>query len=123
MEHRNGISDLVRDLMRLDFLGRQNAKPRSVLLGKIKIHVPGMKDRTMRRIYGQILPVGWISGSKDKEGGIYVIDSIPEVEKMIQTETSRKISIEDKIEMLKLHRRFLEARERERQSGQMRLPL
>jgi hypothetical protein len=122
------IADLIRDLMYSDFLGRENAKPRSILLGRIRIHIPGMKDRTMRRIYGKTMLVGWVPGKKNKEGkitegGIYVIDSIPEVEKMIRTETRRKDSIGDKIEMLKGHRRFLIARERERQSGQMRLPL
>ena len=112
---RKGIVNLIYDLLLAEFVGKENAKSRFLLLGRIKVHDPGMKDRTMRRIYGKILPVGWC------EDGIYVIDSIAEVEKMIKTETRRRDSIEDKLEMLHRHRHFLIAREKEKQTKQMAL--
>jgi len=66
----------------------------------------------MRKIYSIFPYVGWC-----KEG-IYIIDSIEEVDKSIQTETRRRDSIDENIEMLKQHRAYLIRRQRERGMSQ-----
>ena len=110
-----GIASLIRHILISDFLGKKNAQHRGVLLGRIRYHEPGIKDRRMRKIYGQILPIGWC----DK--GIYVIDSIEEVERMIQTEESRRDSIDEKIEGFKRHKAYLVQRQKEQETGQRSL--
>jgi hypothetical protein len=107
----NGIVDTIRTELLMNFLGKGKAKHRGILLSRCHYHTPKLKDRRMRLIYAKILPVGWC------KKGIYVIDKIQEVEKMIKTETSRKNAIEEKILMLERHREFL----RQRDMGQMDL--
>lgn len=113
----NSIIDIIRNRLLEKFLGRKNAKNRALLLGYIHYFEPGLKDRTMRRIYNAILPIGHC---KD---GIYVIDDPKEVEKMQKVIAKVIQTYEYKYENLEILKKFLIQREKEKQSGQMQLPL
>ena len=112
-----GISDIIRNHLLSEYLGKGNAKNRIFLLTYCHYFEPGLKDREMRRIYNSILPMAWC------RKGIYVVDDPEEIEKAIQTRESTKEAHEKAIVKLKEYKTFLirRKREEERRKEAMRL--
>ena len=115
MRSQNGIADIIRTKLLSDFFGKRNAKPRRILKFYCRYFEPKISDRRIRIIYKKTIPVLWCNR------GIYVSDDPLEVEEVIQTETKRKDSIEENIEILRQHKAYLIQRQRERGSSQLNL--
>lgn len=107
------ISGIIKERLLAEFFGKEKAKRRRVLLSYCKRIEPGLSDRDMRRKYKALdIPIGWC------RKGIYVIRDIKRLKRMIQTEESRKRSIEFQINKLRSWIEKLEMVEREKQQKQ-----
>ena len=107
----NSLSGIIRAKLLADFRGKRNAKNRHELLKYIHQTEPTVTDRDMREIYNRILLIGWC------DEGIYVIESIPEVEKAIRTRKRTIKSHEENVKQLQRYRQYLIDQKR----GQRRL--
>lgn len=101
MKNINKLSAIAREKLIREFKGKSNAKHRSFLLQYLRMFDPSITDREVRRLYNEILPIGWC------ERGIYVIDDLQEIDKMIEIRRKVIRSHEKYIENLIAYRKFL----------------
>ena len=80
---------------------------------------PGLKDRRMREIYSEILPIAYTT-QKGKTG-IYVVNSPEEVRRAIKTIEKTIETLEKKRDRFEVYEAYLIRREKERGTGQMSL--
>ena len=113
------ITEIIREELLRNYLGKKNAKHRYRLLYYCHYFMPKLKDRRMRRIYSQLLPIHYTS---DKEHpGIFVVDDPGEVQKAILTIGRTIETLEEKKRRFEDFEKFLIRRQLERASGQRRL--
>ena len=119
MKSQNGIVDIMRDELLRNYVGKRNAKLRSLLLTYCHFHTPKLTDRRMREIYSVIFPIAYTT-QKGKTG-IYVVDSPEETQKAIETIEKTIETLEKKRDRFEDHRTYLIRRQRERGENQMSL--
>ena len=95
------IIEIIKDKLLLDFLGKQNAKKRRILLSYATHFDKAITDRKLRRIYTKILPMAWC------RRGIFVVDDPCEVDKIDETICRSIETLEERKSTLKTHKKFL----------------
>lgn len=110
MKSPNGIVQIMEYKLYLDFLGKDSAKNRLELLEHCQKFFPSLKDRDMRRIYGENFCIGY---NKD---GIYLADDPDEIDRMIgimekTRETYRKKILRFELQKQRLIRMRMEKAE------------
>ena len=118
----NGKVSLITDTLLLHCVGSENPHTWKALFRYFKRFYPGLNEKEMRDICHDNLLIGW---GKD---GVYVVNSIEEIEQAIKSRSKTICSHKAYIRKLDDYRQFLfrkqeeeERRKREGQSPQMRL--
>ena len=118
----NGKVSLITDTLLLHCVGSESPHTWKALFRYFKRHYPGLDEKEMRDICHDNLLIGW---GKD---GVYVINSIEEIEQAIRSRGRTIDSHNAYIARLDGHLQFLvrkreeeERRKREGQSPQMEL--
>ena len=120
--NENGKVSFITDTLLLHCIGSESPHTWKALFRYFRRYYPGLDEKEMRDICHDNLLIGW---GKD---GVYVVNSIEEIEQAIKSRSKTICSHKAYIRKLDDYRQFLirkreeeERRKREGQSPQMRL--